>query len=65
MSFQRHFERLQTMRDQLEAKLDLDDAGILGGSGMDYRARRDLRERISEISKEIFALEQRSRSFQS
>ncbi|URK86707.1 hypothetical protein LP421_20950 [Rhizobium sp. RCAM05350] len=49
------------MRDQLEAKLDRDDAGF---SGMGYQARRDLRERISEISQEIFALE-RSRYFES
>lgn len=62
MSLLRHFDRLQTMRDQLEAKLDLDDAGFSGG--MDYRARRDLREHISEISEEIFALEQRSHNFQ-
>ncbi|OBZ94979.1 hypothetical protein ADU59_14405 [Pararhizobium polonicum] len=61
MSLLRHFDRLQTMRDQLEAKLDLDDAGILGGGGMGYRARRALRDRISEISEEIFALEQRAR----
>lgn len=61
MSLLRHFDRLQTLRDQLEAKLDLDDAGL---SGMGYRARRDLRERISEISDEISALE-RSRFFQS
>lgn len=61
MSLLRHFDRLQTLRDQLEAKLDLDDAGL---SGMGYRARRDLRERISEISSEISALE-RSRFFQS
>lgn len=61
MSLRKHFDRLQTMRDQLEAKLDLDDAGF---SGMGYRARRDLRARISEISQEISALE-RSRSFQS
>lgn len=61
MSLLRHFDRLQAMRDQLEAKLDRDDAGF---SGMGYQARRDLRERISEISQEIFALE-RSRYFES
>jgi hypothetical protein len=61
MSLLRHFDRLQNMRDQLEAKLDLNDAGLCG---MGYRERRDLRERISEISDEISALE-RSRSFQS
>ena len=61
MSLLGHFDRLQTMRDQLEAKLDLDDAGF---SGMNYRARRDLRQRISEISQEISALE-RSGYFQS
>ncbi len=61
MSLRKHFDRLQNMRDQLEAKLDLDDAGF---SGMGYRARRDLRARIAEISQEISALE-RSRSFQS
>ncbi|WP_426127477.1 hypothetical protein [Pararhizobium sp. PWRC1-1] len=49
----------------MEAKLDLDDAGFSGSGGMDYRARRDLRDRISEISEEIFALEQRPRCFQS
>ncbi len=62
MSWIRHFDRLQTMKDQLEAKLDLDDAGL--SAGMGYRARRDLRDRISEISEEIFALEQRARCFQ-
>ena len=62
MSWIRHFDRLQTMKDQLEAKLDLDDAGL--SVGMGYRARRDLRDRISEISEEIFALEQRARCFQ-
>lgn len=61
MSLLRHFDRLQAMRDQLEAKLDLDDAGF---SGLSHRARRDLRERISEISQEISELEQ-SRGFQS
>ncbi len=61
MSLLRHFDRLQTMRDQLEAKLDLDDAGF---SRMGYRARRDLYERISEISRQISALE-RSSYFQS
>ncbi|WP_244490132.1 hypothetical protein [Rhizobium sp. Root483D2] len=61
MSLLRHFDRLQNMRDQLEAKLDLNDAGLCG---MGYRERRDLRARISEISDEISALE-RSRSFQS
>lgn len=60
MSLLRHFDRLQTMRDQLEEKLDLDDAGF---SRMGYRARRDLRERISEISQEISELEL-SRCFQ-
>lgn len=60
MSLLRHFDRLQTMRDQLETKLDLDDAGF---SRMGYRARQDLRERISEISEQISALE-RSSSFQ-
>ncbi|WP_455269625.1 hypothetical protein [Rhizobium herbae] len=61
MSLLGHFDRLQALRDQLEAKLDLDDAGF---SGMGYRARRDLRQRISEISQEISAL-QRSRYFES
>lgn len=61
MSLIRHFDRLQTLRDQLEAKLDLDDAGF---SRMSYRARCDLRERITEISQEISALE-RSPYFQS
>lgn len=61
MSLIRHFDRLQTLRDQLEAKLDLDDAGF---SRMGYRARCDLRERITEISQEISALE-RSPYFQS
>lgn len=64
MSLLRHFDRLQTMSDQLETKLDLDEAGFSGSGGVDYRTRRDLRERISEISEEIFALEQRSRHFQ-
>ncbi|MDW5318413.1 hypothetical protein [Rhizobium sp. PL01] len=61
MSLLRHFDRLQAMRDKLETKLDLDDAGF---SGMGYRARCDLRERISEISQEISELE-RARYFQS
>ena len=60
MSLLRHFDRLQTMRDQLETQLDLDDAGF---SRMGYRARQTLRERISEISEQISALE-RSSSFQ-
>ncbi|MBW9063109.1 hypothetical protein JNB71_07250 [Rhizobium herbae] len=59
MSLLSHFDRLQTMRNQLEERLDLDEAGISGR--MDYRRRRDLRDRIAEISEEIFALEQRSR----
>ncbi len=64
MSLLSHFDRLQTMRDQLEAKLDLDEAGFSESGRMDYRTRRDLRDRITEISEEIFALEQRSRGFQ-
>lgn len=61
MSLLSHFDRLQTMRDQMEERLDLDEAGISGSGRMDYRRRRDLRDRIAEISEEIFALEQRSR----
>ena len=36
MSLLRHFDRLQTMRDQLEAKLDLADADFSGSGGMDF-----------------------------
>ena len=50
MSLLRHFDRLQNMRDQLEAKLDLNDAGLCG---MGYRERRDLRARISGATIEI------------
>ena len=61
MSLLSHFDRLQTMRDQMEERLDLDEAGISGSGRMDYRRRRDLRDRIAEISEEILALEQPSR----
>ena len=65
MSLLRHFHRLSNMRDQLENKLDLDDAGLSGSIGLDYRARRDLRDRISEITNEMCMLERRPDWFQS
>ena len=61
MSLLRQFERLQTRMDQLEAKLDLRDAGY---ADLDHLDSRELRERIADISGELGALGRRSKYVQ-
>lgn len=65
MSIIRHFDRLCTLRDQLEAKLELHEARYCLGSETDLEDGTgwDLRERITEVTEEISALEHRPRYF--
>ncbi len=64
MSVIRYFDRLRTMRDQLEARLELHEARYcLGSEDIDDGTGRELRDRIVEISEEISSLEHKPRYF--
>jgi hypothetical protein len=57
MSVTRHFDRLCTIRDQLEARLELHEARYCFGSeDIDDGTGTDLRERIMQMTEEISAL---------
>jgi hypothetical protein len=57
MSVTRHFDRLCTIRDQLDARLELHEARYCFGSeDIDDGTGTDLRERIMQMTEEISAL---------
>jgi hypothetical protein len=57
MSIMRHFDRLCTLRDQLESRLELHEARYCFGSeDIDDGTGSELRERITQMTDEISAL---------